>query len=174
MPLFTFLIGVLLTSIIAIWCSFRVCKRYIDQIRYLTFVNDLMKDDMDSVLLRLSADFWFRPFIARGDTRTINLILRKLKTKLFDISCSPFVIGQALGKLSRYNKKCQIRAVEYCSTLTSKRNDCTYLISLMIENPKISKRQFINLARELHGDSQRQLVNYLSTDDQCRKLLNLL
>ena len=177
MPVFTFLIGVLLSGLVAGWSCYIVCKRYIDQIRYLTFVSDLMKDDLDTFTLRLSVDFWFKPFIARKDNKTINLFLRKLGKQVYgtyEVGCSPYVMGQALGKLSRYNKKCQIRAIEYCTALSRKSNHADYVMSLMIENPSISKRQFIGLTREISDEPRRQLIHFLSSDEQCRKLLNLL
>jgi len=173
----------LITVVIVLACQlivyilYKIINRYADHIRYLTFIEDLVLDRRDNLILRLSSDFWFKSFKKRADPKTINLVLRKLGHFIKEsgsMESRPYVFGQALGNLSVMNKKCEVRAIRYSSQMVMKTKNAHFIISLMETNRKIEGKHFVKLVRTLPEEAKNELIEFLSNDPSARRLLVLL
>lgn len=168
---------VVITSFIAGLIGYKIFQHYSTQIRYLTFIEDLIQNKTDNLILRLSSDFWFNAFKSRADAKTINLVLRRIGHAVYSshsFDNRNHIIGLAMGKLSTINKKCQTRAIQYCTSMAISTNNPACISALLDENPNIPGRKFVSVIKQLNGKAREELIHRLQDDPATKKILVLL
>lgn len=173
----TIAISVIFTAFLGTLCGYKIFQYYVRQLKYHIFLEDLLHNRADNLILRFSSDFWFNAFKNNADRKTINLVLRCIGHAVYNgssLETRPHVIGTALGKIATLNKKCEVRAIQYCTSLAVSTNNPYFVIALMEENPKISGKKFVSLLKQFSGEVREDFLKHLQNDPEAKKLLILL
>lgn len=152
-------------------------REYWESVQYRAFVEDLVKEETNRIILRLSAPNWFAVFARNTDQRLTNVLLRQLSRALKQgtyMENRPATMGRALGHLSTINKKCQKRALTITAELVVRHENPAYITMLMETNPKLPTKQFVPLITKLDGPAKRELIDTLRKYPDAQKLLLLI
>lgn len=156
---------------------FVLVPRYFRTRRFNYFLEDLVNDDIMSLVFHLELTEWFESFHKLASPKIRNQLFRALQRGFYRgsaVEFRPRIVGAALGNVAKINSKGRQRAIKLTILLTQRHQHYEFIIGLLERNKNIKTKVFLPVVRSINNQDSTELFSYMSRDHETARLLNLL